>query len=105
MLAQLEHFPLNMMLLLGLLMGFAIAVILLIVFWTGIKLWIFRIRQQRGRSEEHDRAHFPDGRPRPPRGEGICDRCQGAFGSLYFLPTGEKLCAACYGVPDNPQTP
>jgi hypothetical protein len=105
MLAQPTYFMLNMMFLIGLLMAIGIALILLIASWTGIKMWIFRIRQQRGRLEAYDRTHFPDGRPRPPRGEGICQRCQGAFGDVYFLPSGEKFCARCYGVPDVPPTP
>jgi hypothetical protein len=49
-----------------------------------------------------NRAHFPDGRLRPPRGQGICQKCSGAFDDLYYLPSGEKLCARCYGVPDHP---
>jgi hypothetical protein len=105
MLSQLEYFSMNMMLLLGLLMAGAIILILIIVSWTGIKLWIFRIRQQRGRTEEYARKHFADGRARPPRDEGICDRCQGAFGDVYYLPSGEKLCAKCYGAKDAPPEP
>jgi hypothetical protein len=105
MLAQPEFFQTNMMLLLGLLMTFGILVVLIIVFWTGIKLWIFRIRQQRGRSEDYCRTHFADGRRRPPRGEGICDSCQGAFGDVYYLPSGKKLCSRCYGESDVPPAP
>jgi hypothetical protein len=102
MLAQPEFFVTNMMLLLGLLMAGAIILILIIVSWTGIKLWIFRIRQQQGRTEEYARKHFSDGRSRPPRGQGICEKCHGAFDELYYLPSGEKLCAKCYGVSDIP---
>ena len=74
---------------------------LLISIWTGIRVLIFCARLRRAEVEMLESRRFPDGRPRPPRGQGICDKCHGAFDDLYYLPSGEKLCARCYGVPDD----
>jgi len=38
----------------------------------------------------------PDGTPYPPVGRGMCDRCARPFENVYHLPSGKRLCPACY---------
>jgi hypothetical protein len=76
---------------------------LLVTIWTGIRVLIFCARLRRAEAEMVASKRLPDGLPRPPRGQGICQKCHGAFDDLYYLPSGDKLCAKCYGVPDAPR--
>jgi hypothetical protein len=65
---------------------------LVVTTWTSIRVWVFCARLRRERRKAQERAYLPDGRPRPPRGQGICGKCQRAFDDVYYLPSGEKLC-------------
>ena len=43
----------------------------------------------------------------PPAAAGLCDRCGRVFESVYYLPSGTRLCANCFGeqqADDNPMT-
>ncbi len=93
---QLEMFGLNMRLLLGLIMALALLFLLVVGTWTGIKIWVFRRRQKRAQHDASIRSRGPDGRPLPPIGEGVCERCQTVSEELYHLPSGRRLCHDCY---------
>ncbi|MBN2561642.1 MAG: hypothetical protein JXQ75_12000 [Phycisphaerae bacterium] len=93
---MLESWALDIRFLIGLLTFLAILFVLTVAVWTGLKIWIHRVRQRRARQEDYERRCHPDGRPRPPMAEGICDACQGAFDTVYHLPKGRRLCPKCY---------
>lgn len=97
---QLESFAFDMRFLLGLLVFLALLLIVAIAVWTGLKVWVFRVRSSRAQREEHERKHGPDGRTLPPVGEGICERCQGVFQEVFHLPSGRRLCRSCYEISD-----
>jgi hypothetical protein len=47
-----------------------------------------------------------DGQPLPPFARGLCDVCHKAFDKVYYLPSGRRLCPACYTTVDaNPGAP
>ena len=93
---------LNLYLLIGLLIAAVVALILLVAFWTTLKiiLWNWRVR----RSERAARLARlgPDGQPLPPAAPGFCDRCSRPSKTVYHLPNGQRLCPACFTPPDSP---
>ncbi len=93
---QLESFGLDMRFLLGLLVFLAILSIVVIAAWTGARIWLFRMRQQREQQRVYRRDHASDGRRLPPSASGICERCEGVFEKVYHLPSGRRLCPECY---------
>ena len=92
---QLENWSLNLHWLIGFLTCLGIVLILVVAAWTGVKIWLLRNRQKLAQRQRREQTHWPDGRPRPPMGEGICDACQTAC-NVYYLPTGRRLCPECY---------
>ncbi len=93
---QLESFGLDMRFLLGLIVFLAILFIVVIAVWTGVKIWLFRMRQKREQRRVYRREHAPNGRRLPPSASGICERCEGVFAKVYHLPSGRRLCPECY---------
>ena len=93
---QLESWALSIRWLIGALVCLAIATLFILAICIGLRVWIFRGRQRRGEEELARRKVWPDGRSRPPVGDGMCDRCQQAFAQVYHLPSGRRLCPNCY---------
>ena len=93
---QLRMWGQSIYLLLGILLFLLITAVIVIVFWTGFRIWFSRLRQRRDDDRLHEMRHRSDGRPLPPIGEGMCDRCQGVFDAVYHLPSGRRLCRGCY---------
>lgn len=93
---QLENWALNIRWLIGFLTCLGISLILALVLWIVLRIWLHRTRQRRARREFHDQTRWPDGSPRPPMGEGMCDACQTGCDAVYYLPSGRRLCPACY---------
>lgn len=92
---QLEMFGQNIHLLIGILLALAIGVILVIAVWTAVKIRAFRNQQELAEREERRTKFDRHGRPLPPRGAGICLKCQKA-GEVFHLPDGRRLCESCY---------
>ncbi|MBN1845874.1 MAG: hypothetical protein JW810_09340 [Sedimentisphaerales bacterium] len=56
---------------------------------------------------ERKRLGLPAGHRDLPYGRGICNRCQGAYEMVFFLPSGERVCRHCYleSLPPAPSEP
>lgn len=93
---QLEMFALNIRFLIGLVVFLFIALVAVIVFWTGIKTWLWRRGKRQSEAAEHDRKFGADGRPYPPVAAGMCGQCGGAFAEVFHLPDGTRKCRGCY---------
>ncbi len=89
-------FVFNLSLLMGLLLVGAIAIILVILIWAGLRIgwWHWGYRRQ----GEQDRRHAlrADGSRYPPMGRGQCQSCGAISPQIHYPPSGEKLCRACY---------
>ncbi len=96
MLGQLEMFAQNIRLLIGILLVLAVGGALVLALWTGVKIWLFRRRQQEAALKANLARFGPDGRALPPRGSGVCDACQAAPLWVYHLPDGRRMCESCY---------
>ena len=92
---QLQTFGLNIHLLIGILLVLAIGLVVVIAVWTGVKVWLFRKKQEAAQHDERRRKFGRDGRPLPPRGPGLCEKCQKA-GEVFHLPDGRRLCESCF---------
>ena len=68
----------------------------LILGWTFLRIWLRRGAIERAQTEKRAARLGPDGLPYPPSDEGVCDRCDKAFQSVYYLDTGQRLCESCY---------
>lgn len=87
----------NMYLLLGCWIVLAVLVVLAVVIWTVAKIVLWY--QERKRIEQEQARRAVDqrtGRPYPPASRGFCDRCRRACEKVYYLPSGRRLCQACY---------
>lgn len=91
-----QTFALNMYFLIGLLIVAGVAIVLIIAFWTSIKIWIWNIRRRKADEAEHRRHFRPDGQPYPPASRGVCAGCARALDGVYHLPSGRRLCPDCY---------
>ena len=96
MIGQLEMFGQNIWLLIGILFFVLFGAVLLIAAWTGVKVWLFRRDQARGKIEAEQSKSDADGGPLPPSSPGICQQCGKVRDKVYHLPSGDRLCAACY---------
>lgn len=99
--------PVTLAINLGIIIGaviFGVVLLILVVAaWTGVKLGLWRRSRRQAEQEARRRTHGPDGRPYPPAGRGLCDRCQRALDKVYYLPSGERRCPACYAeLPEAP---
>jgi hypothetical protein len=63
---------------------------------TLIKMQRHKQRMKALREEWQTEHYDADGRPRPPSARGLCDGCARASEKVYFLPSGRRLCEACY---------
>jgi hypothetical protein len=88
----------NLFLIIGGLICLLAAGLLVLVAWTAIKYWRWNARQARAERERQAGKIDADGRPLPPSGRGLCHRCESVHESVYCLPTGRRLCPACYQV-------
>jgi hypothetical protein len=93
---QLENWALNIRWLVGFLTCLGIGSILALIAWVVARVWLHGKRQRYAQERFRERTHWPDGRPRPPMGEGMCDACQLGYDTVYYLPTGRRLCPGCY---------
>lgn len=93
---QLKMFGLNIRLLIGLLTAGVIGFVLLIAVWTGIKVILFRRRQQQSELEAGRAKLDAKGRPLPPTTAGVCHRCGKACLKVHHLPSGQRFCPDCY---------
>jgi len=95
---QLINFKINIYFLIGLLIFLAASSVLLIVFWSILKAWLWRIRQRRRQKQYYKQTHRADGRRYPPMAQGKCDQCGSTSKKIYYTETGPKLCSECYEV-------
>jgi hypothetical protein len=86
----------NLWLLLGALLAAGFALIVLIAFWTSIKIGIFRWRQRRAEAAYRAQRVHPDGSPRPPASAGVRSQCDRLHRQVYHLPDGRRLCPDDY---------
>ncbi len=93
---QLKMFGLNIYFLIGLLCVLGIGAILLVAAWTGLNITIWQARKKNAEQRERRRKYRADGSPYPPEGRGLCTACGRACEKVYHLPSGERLCPACY---------
>ena len=98
MMAQVDQqtFFVNLMLLVALLILAVVGFIVLVASWTGLKIGIWHWRRRRTERNEQKRKQRPDGSASLPVGRGLCDRCGTVFSEVYHLPSGERMCPACY---------
>ncbi|MCG8406630.1 MAG: hypothetical protein MI923_15655 [Phycisphaerales bacterium] len=93
---QLQGFGLNIIFLLGVLVFVGFCFMLLIAFWTGVKIMLLRRRQKQSDMETRRRKFHLDGRPIPPSAPGICHKCGSVFPQVHHLSDGRRLCVTCY---------
>lgn len=61
---------------------------------TRMLLWRRAIRRATDQAQEAQRDR--EGKLYPPSAGGVCDRCGQAHDRVYYLPTGQRRCQACY---------
>ena len=96
MFVDFRTFAQNIYLLIALLLVLAVGVVLLLATVTGVKLGIWHLRERHERARHRRERFRPDGKPYPPAGRGICDRCGQPFEKVYHMPSGERLCPDDY---------
>ena len=94
--AQLEMFGQNIFLILGALLVLAFGSLMLVVLWTGLRVWLFTVQQRRAQRACRRRTRRADGKMYPPAACGVCDACGRVGKAIYYPASGEKLCAPCY---------
>ena len=95
----------NLYLLIGLLLLAGISALSILVFWTSIKLWIWRRAQRRSEQAYQQRRFDHNGTPYPPASRGICTHCGELYEQVYHLPSGARLCRNHYHNATRTQTP
>jgi hypothetical protein len=92
----------------GFLFGFLLTLFLLllttasiIAFLTALKMRRHWRRYEILQSEWQTERFDTDGRPFPPFARGMCDSCHKAFEKVYHMPTGRRLCPACFSTVAN----
>ena len=86
----------NMYLLIGLLLFLAAGAVVVVALWTGLKVWMWRIRQRRAWAEYRRQSQRADGRRYPPFTGGVCDHCKRVSKKVYHPASGPRLCSSCY---------
>jgi hypothetical protein len=89
-------FGANLMLLLAVLVVLLIVAAMVLAVWVWLRIRRTHARQREAQRQAELRRIGPDGRPYPPRARGLCEACQGLFNTVYHLPSGRRLCEACY---------
>jgi hypothetical protein len=74
----------------------AIGIALLIATVTAVKCVLLPGKMEAGEEQARQEKLRPDGLPYPPGGRGMCDACRKPFSKVYYMPSGERLCRACY---------
>ncbi|MEP0846937.1 MAG: hypothetical protein HRF50_08970 [Phycisphaerae bacterium] len=95
MIAQLETFGQNIVLLLGLLFCSVTGFILLVAAWTFSKILVWKLRQYAHTRAARRVVYDEDGQPLPPVFRGACTACGVVFATVYQMPDGRMLCARC----------
>lgn len=93
---QLQMFAQNIRLLIGLLVCAVIGLGLLVLSWTVFRAYRFNRRLKRAEETLSGGPRAPGGADVPPRAPGVCHRCARVDEAVYHLPTGERVCPACY---------
>lgn len=76
-----------------------IALVILAFFLLGwLKVALLRISLEKAAVASRMASIGPDGKPYPPSGRGLCDKCSKVVEKVYFLPSGRRLCKRCYKV-------
>lgn len=102
-------FVLNIYFLIGLLLVLGVIALAVLAIWTAANYGVWQARRRKAEAEQHHRRFRSDGQPHPPAGRGMCDRCARACETVYYEPSGRRLCPACYdrvhGVAAPPREP
>ncbi len=93
---QLQMFGMNIFLLIGLLLFGLITFILLIVFWTTIKVYFFQRQQRTNPYKKFGWKTVAPVEGMPPSSAGICDTCGRVLSAVFHLPGGVRQCSTCY---------
>lgn len=96
MIAQLEMFGQNIVLLLGLLFCSVTGFILLVAAWTLTKILVWKLRQYAHARAARRVVYDEDGQPLPPVFRGACTVCGVVFAKVYQMPDGRMLCGRCH---------
>lgn len=84
----------NIFLLIGILMALGILVVIVIVSWTGIRVWLFT----RGQKNEGKDGDAPEGQGEGLlfRERGMCEGCGLYLDKIIKLADGGRLCPSCF---------
>jgi hypothetical protein len=93
---NLNVFAQNIYLLLGLLVFAGVTFVVIILSWSGIRVWFWQRSVDRATQAWRATRYRPDGTRFPPSGPGICFHCHTAFKKVYYLSTGDRVCPSCY---------
>lgn len=94
--ARQQMFFINLMILVALLILAVVGFVVLVASWTGLKIGIWHFRRKRADRQEQQRKQRPEDKAALPVGRGLCNRCGTVFNEVYHLPSGERICPACY---------
>jgi hypothetical protein len=64
--------------------------------WTGLRAWVWHVRQRRSRQRYRRRTFRADGQIYPSFSAGVCQECGRSSRKIYHPLTGERLCRICY---------
>ena len=64
--------------------------------WTGLRAWIWHVRQRRSQQRYRRRTFRADGQIYPSVSQGVCQECGRSSRKIYHPLTGERLCPVCY---------
>lgn len=95
-------FTQNICLLLFLLLIGVVALFLILAGWTGMNVFRWRSEQRRESADARRTLFDTAGRPLPPFGRGLCEKCERADDRILHLPNGRRLCRACYDQENSP---
>ena len=78
--------------------------LLVLILAVATAVQLLRHRQRLRALKAEWRAEHVDaaGRPLPPAAPGLCEACKKAFDKVYYLPSGRRLCEACYRAAEPP---
>lgn len=73
-----------------------VSTVLILVFWTAIKVWLSERRERRSWERYQKSSRRADGRPYPAFFMGQCDSCGRGHRKIYQAEWGPGLCPTCY---------
>ena len=94
--ANIRMWGVNIYLLIGLLLLLAAVAVVVAALWTGLKIWLWRIRQKRAWQAYRQKSRRADGQKYPPFTGGVCDQCGRVSKKVYHPVSGPRLCSPCY---------